>query len=185
MQSQFESQPQSQSDSGPQSQSHEERLFLNSYSSNYTRTNYKIHLDAYLKIIGDKDLSALLSKTPREIENDLIEFIISLKERGCKRSTISNYVKPVIGVCSVNDITLNNAKINRFIPPNVRNKKTRPYTIREIQKLLDIADERMRSVILLASSSGLRSGAIPGLNIGSCESMPGHDDLDSKVHCRS
>jgi integrase len=126
-------------------------------------------LDKYLQIVGYKDLSTLLSKTPKEIENDLIEFIISLKERGCKRSTIANYVKPVIGVRNVNDIILNTSKINRFIPPNVRNKKTRPYSASEIQKLLDIADERMRCVILLASSSGLRNGAIPDLSIGSCE----------------
>lgn len=74
---------------------------------------------------------------------------------------------------SVNDITLNTVKINRFIPPYVRNKKTRGYLISEIQRMLDIADERMRVVILLASSSGLRIGSIPDLNIGSFE--PYHD----------
>ena len=42
-----------------------------------------------------------------------------------------------------------------------------------IQKLLDIADERMRVVILLCSGCGLRIGSIGGLNVGSCEEYKG------------
>jgi hypothetical protein len=43
-------------------------------------------------------------------------------------------------------------------------KKTRadkPYTHSQIEKLLEISDERMRCVILILASSGIRSGAIP------------------------
>ena len=42
-----------------------------------------------------------------------------------------------------------------------------------IRQFLDIADERMRVVILLASGCGLRIGAIPGLNVGSLEEYKG------------
>ena len=52
------------------------------------------------------------------------------------------------------------------MPPPVKSKKTYGYTHEQIQKLLDIADERMRVVILLASGCGLR---IPALSVGSCE----------------
>jgi hypothetical protein len=69
-------------------QSREEKLFFNSLSSEFTKTNYKVYLDKYLQVVGYKDLSELLAKQPIEIENDLIDFIISLKERGCKHSTI-------------------------------------------------------------------------------------------------
>jgi hypothetical protein len=65
-------------------QSREEKLFFNSFSSEFTKTNYKVYLDKYLQVVGYKDLSELLAKQPKEIENDLIDFIISLKERGCK-----------------------------------------------------------------------------------------------------
>lgn len=152
-----------------QYQTREEKLFFNSLSSEFTKTNYKVYLDKYLQVVGYKDISELLAKQPKEIENDLVDFIISLKERGCKHSTIINYVKPVVGCCKVNDIVLNVNKVNRFMPKYVRNKNTRGYDVSEIQAMLDVADERMRVVILLASSVGLRIGSIPDLSIGSCE----------------
>ena len=155
----------------PQHQSREEKLFFNSFSSEFTKTNYKVYLDKYLQVVGYKDLSELLGKQPKEIENDLVDFIISLKERGCKHSTIINYVKLVVGCCKVNDIVLNVNKVNRFIPKYVRNKNTRAYNVCEIQAMLDVADERLRVVILLASSCGLRIGSIPDLSIGSCEPL--------------
>ena len=143
----------------PQHQSREEKLFFNSLSSDYTKISYKVYLDKYLKVVGYKDL------------NDLIDFIISLKERGCKHSTIINYVKLVVGCCKVNDIVLNVNKVNRFMPKYVRNKNTRAYNVCEIQAMLDVADERLPVVILLASSCGLRIGSIPDLSIGSCKPL--------------
>lgn len=60
-----------------QYQTREEKLFFNSLSSEFTKTNYKVYLDKYLQVVGYKDLSVLLAKQPKEIENDLIDFIIS------------------------------------------------------------------------------------------------------------
>jgi hypothetical protein len=55
------------------------------------------------------------------------------------------------------------------MPPQLKSKKTFGYDHAMIGKLLNIADERMRVVILLASSCGLRIGAIPSLSVGSLE----------------
>jgi hypothetical protein len=52
-------------------------------------------------------------------------------------------VSPVLSFC--NDIMVNTTKINKFMPAQVRSKKTFGYTHPQIQKLLDIADERMRT----------------------------------------
>jgi hypothetical protein len=88
------------------SSSKEERLFLNSLSSDYTKRGYKTHLDKYLKTVGySNGVQDFISKTPKEVENDLIEFIISLKQSGSKCTTINNYVKPVVAFCKINDIT--------------------------------------------------------------------------------
>ena len=51
------------------------------------------------------------------------------------------------------------------MPENKRVKKDRGYTHEEISKLLEIADERSRVVILLLASTGMRIGAIPSLQI--------------------
>lgn len=163
-------QPQPESKSKSDYQSREERLFFNSLSSDFTKRSYKVFMNKYLQIVGYKDLSELLAKQPKEIENDLIDFIISLKDRGCKHSTIINYVKPVLGCCKVNDIVLNVDKVNRFMPKYVRNKTTRAYENSEIQAMLDVADERLKVVIHLACC-GLRIGSIPDLSIGSYQGV--------------
>ena len=116
-----------------------------------------------------KNISELLTKDHKEIERQIIEFIIASKEKGMKRAAIANYTCPILSFCKIMDIMVNTTKINKFMPPQVKSKKTYGYTHEQIQKLLDIGDDRMRCVILLASSCGLRVGAIPGLSIGSCE----------------
>jgi hypothetical protein len=54
-----------------------ERLFFNSVSSAYTRKQYKIHLQKYLDVCGYKGSGELFSKGHTEIENQLIDFIIT------------------------------------------------------------------------------------------------------------
>ena len=49
------------------------------------------------------------------------------------------------------------------MPEPKRARKDRAYTHEEIGKMLEIADERMRAVILLLASTGMRIGAIPSL----------------------
>jgi hypothetical protein len=120
-----------------------------------------------------KNVSELLTKDHKEIESQIIEFIIESKEKGMKRSAISNYITPVLSFAKIMDIMVNTTKINKFMPPQVKSKKTFGYTHPMIQKLLDIADERMRVVILLASGCGLRVGAIPSLSVGSLEEYKG------------
>ena len=51
------------------------------------------------------------------------------------------------------------------MPEFRRSKKDRAYTHEEIHRLLDIADERMRAVVLLLASTGMRVGAIPDLRL--------------------
>ena len=121
--------------------------------------------------MGYNDTTELLTRDHKQIENEIINVIITFKEKGMKHAAIANYTKPVISFCKINDIMLNTRKINKFLPPRTRNRKSSAYTAEQIQKLLDIADERMRVVILLASGSGLRVGAIPGLSVGSLEKV--------------
>ena len=76
---------------------------------------------------------------------------------------------PIVSFYKINDIMLNSKKINKFMPTETRAKKNRGYSHEEIQKLLDIADERLRAVILLLVSSGCRIGAIPMLHVRDIE----------------
>jgi hypothetical protein len=138
-------------------QTRPEKLFFSSLPSEFTKLNYNVLLKKYFVSVGygKEGITELVSKAPKVIEDDLIDFIISLKERGAKHSTIINYVKRVIKCCKANEIMLNIARIHQFVPKkNPRNRNTtKAYTIPQIQAMLDIADERMKVVILLQSSA--------------------------------
>jgi integrase len=149
--------------------SKQERLFLSSVSSIYSRRAYSYFLHNYLKQVNCPNLDQFLSRNPKEIEDELIDFVISSKEKGMKRAAIFNYIKPVISCCKINDVAINTTKVRKFMPPNVKAKKSREYKHEEIQKLLDIADERLRAVILILSSTGIRIGALVGLRVGNLE----------------
>jgi integrase len=148
-----------------------ERLFLNSIKSKATKHVYLIYLQKYLMFVNCKTLNDLIVKykDPKDIDRKIIDFIIAMKEVGKNYRCISNYLTPVISFYRINDIMLNSKKINKFMPPKTRAKKNRGYYHEEIQKLLDIADERMRAVILLLVSCGCRVGAIPTLHVRDIE----------------
>jgi site-specific recombinase XerD len=148
------------------------RYFLGSLNSEYTKTAYRFYINKYLQITGYDDIEKFLEKSrnnPKDIEDQLIEFIISLKESGSKFSTIVNYVKPVVKFLKETDVLINYNKVNRFVPPYVRNRKTRGYSREEISSLLQVADERMRALILILSSAGLRINGLCGLTVGSLQ----------------
>lgn len=152
-----------------------ERLFLNSVPSAYTRNLYKIYIERYLYMCGYKNTTDLLSRDHKQIEGELIEVIISLKEKGMKYAAIMNYVKPVITLCKISDIMINTKKVTRFMPSIVKSKKTFGYSHEQIQKLLDIADERLRAVILILSSTGCRIGFLSTATVGNLEEVEGKD----------
>src|SRR6476620_9907624 len=88
-----------------------------------------------------------------------------MKKEGKSHGAIHNYVSMILSFYKINDVILNTTKVSRFMPEQRRVKKHRGYTHEEISKMLEIADERMRVVILLLSSTGMRIGAIPPLRI--------------------
>jgi hypothetical protein len=148
-----------------------ERLLLNSVKSPYSQEQYRRNPSKYLVTHGYDNADKLLSKGRKEIENELVDFIITCREKGMRHAAILNYVKPVISLCKINDIPINTTKVKKFMPSNVRAKKTGVYEHEQIAKLLQVADERMSVVVLLCSSAGLRIGAVPLLNWGSLKEV--------------
>ena len=60
---------------------------------------------------------------------------------------------------------LNWVKVSSYLGENTRKFKDRAYTTEEIQKLLTKCDERMRVVILILSSTGMRIGGAINLKL--------------------
>ncbi|HET6716514.1 MAG TPA: tyrosine-type recombinase/integrase [Nitrososphaeraceae archaeon] len=68
---------------------------------------------------------------------------------------------------------LNWKKIKKFAKyertGNSINGKDRPYTHKEIQQILEYADERAKFAFLVLASTGIRIGALPSMKIGDLE----------------
>ena len=73
----------------------------------------------------------------------------------------------------MNDIRINKEKIGKFLGESGRKNTDRAYTYDEIKKILDVADLRMKSVILLMASTGMRIGAIPDLKLKHLQEIKG------------
>ena len=142
-------------------------LFLNTIKSPETKSNYELLFQKYMDYVSSDDL--FFENNPRLIEKKIIEFILYLREQGKSCSAIRNYLTPIKSFYKINDVVLNDRKILKFLPEQLKVGNDRAYTHEEISKLLEIADERMRAVILLLSSSGIRIGAIPTLWLGNLQ----------------
>ena len=146
-----------------QKQEEEIDLFFHSLKSKETRMKYSSYLKKYLEITGIEN--PLSERDPRLIERQIIDFIIKMKKEDKNWGAIHNYVAMILSFYKINDVILNTTKISRFMPEQRKVKKDRGYTHEEISKMLEIADERMRVVILLLASTGMRIGGIPSLRI--------------------
>lgn len=136
--------------------------FLNSIRSEATKKYYQFYFKKYSEFVNGNLLG-----DNRIIESQIIDFLVSLKRRGLTYDSTKCYLYAIAHFYTMNDIVLNRKKIIRFIDIDERKKhKNQGYTTNQIQKLLDVCDERMKAVILLYCSSGIRLGALPALKIG-------------------
>ena len=152
-----------------QKQAQEIELFFNSIKSKDTRGKYSSYLRKYLEITRMDTTSLLCEKDPRIIERQIIDFINNMKNAGKNWGAIHNYVSMILAFYKINDIVLNTAKITKFMPEQRKVKKDRSYTHQEISKMLEISDDRMRVIVLLLASTGMRIGAIPILKVGNVD----------------
>ena len=122
----------------------------------------------YLKIQGTLDDQAkqFISNArmkQRWAEDSLMSFIEFQKERVVRgeisESTITNYYKATKLFCVMNDLLLNWKKISRGLPIGRRAANDRAPTLDEIRKLIEYPDRRIRTIVFIMTSSGIRIGA--------------------------
>ena len=76
---------------------------------------------------GYKIIDQFLVKDPKDIENQIRDCIMTLKEKGMKNAAIANYVKPVMKLCKVNRVMLNSDYINTHAKTNKDQKDRSLY----------------------------------------------------------
>lgn len=138
--------------------------FINSIKSEHTKVTYDRALKyfmTFMKIDGDKYYK-LLEKAPRLIEEDIRDYIIYLRDvKKLAPASIALRLACVTHYYTMNDLTLNWKKINRFKGEFYDVVEDSPYTLEQIRLLVNKAEPlRDRAIILLLASSGIRVGAI-------------------------
>ena len=117
--------------------------------------------------------------------NNIIRFLQFQRERVDKEeiaaSTLKNFLKAIKLLCEVADITINWKKITRGLPKVRRYAEDRAPTIEEIQKLCEYLDRRIKSIIYIMASSGIRLGAWDYLRWGHIIAVEKADKTFGKV----
>jgi integrase len=152
------------------------RNFIEALHSPDTRKNYKNSLLFYMRFKQIENCDLLVKEDPKIIQERLIDYILYMREELKIASySINTKIAPIKKFYDCNDIELRWKKIKSYIGRNrsKRNngKRDRPYTHTEIAKMLEKADQRGRTTILLMSSAGIRVGALPLLKIRNLEKI--------------
>ncbi len=103
------------------------------------------------------------SKSPEEIEDLIIGFVFRQKERIDKgditSGTLRNYVKAVKLFCRMIRISVAWDIITRSLPKVKQYSNDRIPTVEEIKRLIEYPDRRIKLVVLVSVSTGIRVGA--------------------------
>ena len=181
------------------------RKFKQSIKSKEKFVTYDHRLKAYMKYRNFTEFSQLIeggsgegnNKDIKDIEDEIIDFIIFLKERNYSLASQKGFLHGLIHFYDVNDVTTRRKKISKFLSNddivtldndnnnNDSGNGDKPYTREQIAKLLGFADIRTKVMILLMCSSGMRIGALPTLKVGDLIEIPKHNVYQIRVYAYS
>jgi site-specific recombinase XerC len=147
--------------------------FIYALDSRAARREYPKRLDIFLKFAGmpgktvEERAAAFLAKNDTRFYQDvIISFITYNKERVLNKElaagTLNMYYHTIKLFCDMNDISekgINWQKISRGLPKARILANDRAPTLEEIRKLMEYADRRMKMLVTVMFSSGIRVGA--------------------------
>src|SRR5918999_5741502 len=70
----------------------------------------------------------LLDQNPRDIESQIVDYVMTLRSEGIAFSTIQFLIAPILTFYSLNDIVLNKRKVSRYFGEYRKRVKDRAYT---------------------------------------------------------
>ena len=159
--------------------------FLLGFKSPATKESYLKKLRMFLRFAGMEpdDVIEIARNRPKELEQLLLHFINWLKERGVSGSTIRQHAQALKHFLFMNDLetALKWGKLSKLMPKARKIGMDRAPTKKEIRKLLEYADVRLRALILLLCSSGIRIGSVEHLKWKHVEPVEYEDQRLAKL----
>jgi len=144
--------------------------FLKGFHTDATKESYCKKLVQFLEFhdyITADQLLYKAKKNPKIIQHMIIDYIEERKSI-VSGSTLQQTKGALRHFFEMNDIEdgINWSKISKIIPHVKKTGSDRAPTIDEIRIMLESSDARMKCVILVCSSSGIRVGAFDGMTWG-------------------
>lgn len=141
-----------------------------------TKKNYELALRLFREAAGIKNNDAIVKMDPKVLKRKLVDHILDLKKTGLSYSRQNMVISATQKLCELNDIGdgINWTNIRNVTSDNdaIKNGGSdKPYTKKEIARLIESANIRMKALILLMLSSGIRIGAVPGLQLRDLQKM--------------
>src|SRR5215469_5345821 len=145
--------------------------FLDVRLAKLTRQEYIYKLKMFFDSLGlkgslDEQSREFLTRTKKDREwaqNGLKYFIRDKKRRAengeLAESTVRNFLKPVKLFCTVHDVELSWKKITMMLPVGQRVANDRAPTHEEVRTIIEAPDRRIKPLVLMTCSSGIRIGA--------------------------
>jgi integrase len=156
-----------------------ESNFLNSIRTDATRQAYKFYFKKYSEFVNGN----ILGKDTRKIEIQIIDFLVSLKKRGLVYSSVKSHFCAIAHFYIMNDIVLNRKKIIKFIDTEEKRKSNNTgYNTEQIIQLVSGSDLRIKVIILIYASTGIRLGALHALKIRDIKFLAGPKLYQIKVY---
>jgi hypothetical protein len=114
--------------------------FVNALRSPATKTVYINSLKRYMNYVKVTEVDSLLeTNSPKIIEAQLIDYIMSLRQDSISYSTIKYLLAPIFTFYQLNDVMLNKKKVFRYLGEFKRVVKDKAYTIEQIRQSLQNA----------------------------------------------
>jgi integrase len=141
----------------------ESRAYYNFIQALRTPKTKELYHNALMRYIQHYQITVdeLLTLPTKAIEEHVIDYLINHKSYMGKHMIIHTLKK----FYEMNDVVLNWKKISQYLGEYKKVNKDRAYEHEEIKTLVDRADIRMKTVLLLLASTGIRIGGIPDLKI--------------------
>jgi integrase len=164
-------------------------LFIEAQRSDATKRNYAYSILKFMEYlnIGSYNVDSLLKDQDytKKIQDQIIDHILYLKAKFLRYSTIAGYIAAVLSFYELNDITLNTKRICRYLGEAPLPLENRPYSKKEIAKILEFCDERSRAIILLLASGGCRINAVPFLKLKDLTVLPKYNLYEVMIYSDS
>jgi len=131
------------------------------FKSAQTQEGYLIKLRMFLEFcgLGPDEFVATARTDPTRAEELVTSYILARRET-VSGSTMHNFAMALKLFLAMNDSDrLNWVRLGKIIPPAKKHGSDRAPTAEELRRILDSCDLRMKCVVLLMLSSGIRVGA--------------------------